>query len=301
MEKRLHKRIRIISFIAIIVGFIGLIMGSRSLDEGLPAFGGLFIVFAFISLISSFAIRFQENILLRKISKGSLVLLPFVAVVCFIITYLYPEMNTSTMAYLAVVMSVFTIIAFIHLFIYSDATSLWGILILMLFFIVGIELKRNHMFGASYTITLSCGLLSIGCFMYGIRCLFLINKLTYLRNIAFFGGCFNVIGFLGFAFKMQHWIGAGYLVIVGFVAMIIGTFIVLLTLPSSGFIDWQPFYKKIFRRVLIPWTLIFILFILRFMLPNINNVIWGNDKKINRVGFGMTEYPVEIRNGLDSK
>jgi hypothetical protein len=96
-------------------------------------------------------------------------------------------------------------------------------------------------------------------------------------------------------FKLQHWPAAGYLLQIGLASLIIGTLYILLTLHSSGFIDWKKFHKKILGKILIPWTFIFIMYISRFMVPELYTLIWSPDSFITKkteqpYGFDMKDY-----------
>ena len=175
----------------------------------------------------------------------------------------------------------------------------------MILFIIlimtGLFMKRQHWPLAGMTITGFTLLLSAGCFMFGLRCLFLGGKMTYFRNVTFFGGIFTAIAFMGQLFKIQHWTGAGPLVITGFTGLILGSIYVLITLHSSGYIDWQPLHKKVLRKILIPWTFIFFMYISRYMVPELNTLIWTPDvtrKKLSSYGFMMKDYSVEEKNGI---
>src|SRR4030043_487292 len=240
MEKTLHRKILIGSFVGIFIITTGLISaivtGAKDVSAG-PLFIFLY-TFPLSSIITLYAIKLQDKSWARRIAKYSLYALP---VPVALVVYL-----TSTSGFPV------------------------GVIILIVF----------AMF------------ISVGSFMFGIRCLFLAENITYFRNVSFWGGCVISIAFLGQLFKLQHWAGAGIFSIMCLIFLIIGTLYFLLTLHSSGFIDWKPFHKKILRRILIPWTFIFILYISRFMVPDLNHIIWSPDTFIiNRTvpayGFGM--------------
>jgi hypothetical protein len=229
-------------------------------------------------------------------------LLPFFAVAAVYIDY--TGSNNSVFIILFVFVLILTLLTLIHLFLYTNAISLTGVIVLLLFIVTGMYFKRNHWPLAGMIMTTFSFLLSVGSFMYGIRCLFLADKIIYFRNASFFGSCALSIAFLGYLFKFQHWAGAGPLVIVGFASQIVVTIYILLTLHSSGFIDWQPFYKKILRRILIPWTFILFLYISRFMVPELNTLIWTpearkTDRTVPIYGFGMKDYKIENKNEIN--
>jgi hypothetical protein len=173
--------------------------------------------------------------------------------------------------------------------------------------LLGMFLKRNHLFGAGYALTVGCGLLSIGSFMFSIRCLFLSENQAYFRNITFFGGIILSLSFLGSLFKLQHWPGAGPLLMTSLVLLILGTVFLLFTLHSSGIIEWSSAFKRIFVKILIPWAFIFFIYFSRFLIPDLYDLIWSPNAKRTEsaettiTGFGMKDYEIEKKNGLDTE
>jgi hypothetical protein len=292
METSIHNRILVISLTFAIVSIAGVISGILLKYPAATVFPLLF-GFSVLAVISSYAIKFQNKNRIVKSTKYSIFLLPVFVVITSFIPY------ENLLLYVMVIGSVLlAIAALIYLFIYIDAKSLTGVIVLLILIVAGIFLKRNHIFYAGITLSVSTFLISAGSFIFGIRCLCLAEKNTYFRNMTFFGSCALSVAFLGQLFKLQHWIGAGVLISVGFTSLILGTLYILITLHSSGYIDWQPFYKRIFLKILIPWVFIFILYISRFMVPELNTLIWSpNPRKIEKVispyGFGMKDYSIE--------
>ncbi|MCX6253961.1 MAG: hypothetical protein NTV31_05720 [Bacteroidia bacterium] len=301
MENKLHKRIRIFSLVAVIISVAGTVVGllfNFNLNEIL-AVTGLLPVFSFISIITSYAIIYQEKNWIRKATKYTLVICP----VCLIasVAALILLNNTSTLLIVIVVLtiSVLILLLLIHGFIFSDAVALkWSIaFILMITF--AIILKRFHLPLAGFLLTLSLSLFGIGSYIYGIRCMFLAEKVTFLKYVSFFGSCIISVSFFGLLYKLQHWPGGDVLVKIGNISLVIGTLIVLLTLSSSGIISWEPFHKKILKRLLLPWIFIFSLFIIRFLLPELDRIIWKPDRVVVApYGFEMSDYDIENKNGL---
>ena len=297
MEKSLHRKILIGSFVGIFIITTGLISaivtGAKDVSAG-PLFIFLY-TFPLSSIITLYAIKLKDKSWARRIAKYSLYALPVpVALVVFLT-------STSGFPVGVIILTVFAMLFFlltwIHIFVYADATSVSGVIIILTLLVAGIFMKRNHILYSGIIISLFSMFISVGSFMFGIRCLFLAENITYFRNVSFWGGCVISIAFLGQLFKLQHWGGAGIFSTIGLIFLIIGTLYFLLTLHSSGFIDWKPFHKKILRRILIPWTFIFILYISRYMVPELNTIIWSPDTFIiNRTvpayGFGMKDYTI---------
>jgi len=299
---RLHRIVVIISLVILIGSIIGAIIGKKLQIDAVTAYGLLLIVLPVLTIITSYTIKFQDSNLLRKAAKISLIVFPICMVGLAAFFFVKEREPNLFLIVILGIIGIMGIMVILQMFVLSDVASLKWTAILILLLILGIILKRYHLPMASNILTFACAMLSLGGFMFGIRCLFVVEKVPYLRILSFLGGLLNSIGFLGLMLKMQHWPGAGYMIIVGFGSMIIGTIYVLVTLSSSGYIDWQPLHKKLFRKVLIPWFVVFVLFILRYMLPDVNNVIWASSGiQKTKIGFGLVDYPVENRNGLSSK
>jgi hypothetical protein len=302
MQKSLRRKIIIGSLATAFVSLAGLII-AFVLGFGLVAiFPMLFLSGSLLTIISLRAIDLKDKSWARKLAKYSLFLLPVSGLISILVAITYSEYSIAFYISLVSTLS-FLILVLIHLFLYTDATSLTSIIIFLSFSIVGIFFKRMHWPLAGLIITTFSMLLSAGSFMFGIRCLTLADKNTYFRNVSF-SACLAIsIAFLGHMFKLQHWPIAGILVVSGMASLIVVTIYVLITLHSSGFIDWQPYYKKILRRILIPGAFIFILFISRYMVPELNTLIWSPDslrseRKAAGYGFEMRDYKIEEKNGI---
>jgi hypothetical protein len=305
LEKALHRKIISVSVVIAFIALAGIVTSYKIPDEGLITSCYVILGFSFISIITSFAIKFKETKWLRRTTRYSVFLLPFLIIIFLIAEYYFNiELNNdAAIIFPSIILFLFALIALAQIYLYTDAAALTGNIVFIMLIIVGIFFKRNHWPLAGWIITFGSAILSIGNFMYGIRCLFLTQKITYLKNVSFSGCCILSIAFLGQLFKLQHWAGAGVLVMVGFVSLIVGTLYILLTLHSSGIIDWQPFHKKILIRILLPWVFIFILYISRYMIPELNRLIWtpNIDKKVDQYGFGMSDYTIDNQNGLNPK
>ncbi len=296
MEPALHRKILLVSLIVGIISVAGAVIGIL-----LKFFESIVFAFLFgyslLAIVSSYTIKYQGLSWARKGAKYSLLLIPFFV---FAVVYLTLTADLTAVVWILIsVLILLTILTLIHLFLYTNSISLTATIVLLIFSVVGIFFKRNHWPLAGTIIVCSSFLMSAGSFMFGIRCLYLAEKNSYFRNVTFLGSFALSVAFLGQLFKMQHWAGAGGLLIVGFAGLILGTLYILLTLHSSGFIDWQPLYKKIFRRILIPWIFIFLLYISRFMVPELNTLIFSpgsavkTQKLISPYGFGMKDYSIE--------
>jgi hypothetical protein len=294
----LHKKILVNSLIILMISIVGLIISLSASIEDLIVACILLACCSIGAILTSYAVRFQDNIILRRSSFISI----FVVVISGIyLAFLpYNEYNFITFVIPLIIAIISVLLALIYVFVLTDATSLTAIFILIFIFLIGLFFKRLHFPGAGLLLTSSSVFLGGGSFLYGIRCMFISEKISYLKNLSFYGGLIILISFLGLSFKIQHWTGAGLLATIGLITMIASTFYLLMSFHTSGFTEWKLFHKKILRRLLIPWTLVFVLFIMRFLLPDLNAKIWSPDRKYT-FGFSMSDYPVENKNGLEIK
>lgn len=300
MDLTLHKRIKIFSLIAVIISVPGTVVGlllKFSFFEVL-AVASMLPAFSLISVITSYAIIYQDKEWIRKSRKYVLLicLISSIASVAALIIFF-----KSTLAIVLAALALFVVILLllIYIFVFSDPVALKWSIVFILMITFSIIIKRFHLPLAGTLLTISLLLFGMGCFIYGIRCMFLAEKVSYLKYVSFFGSCIITVSFLGLLYKLQHWPGGDILIKIGNISLIIGTLIVLLTLSSSGIINWKPFHQKILKRLLLPWIFIFSLFIIRFMLPELNTIIWQPDRVlVAPFGFNMSDYEIENKNGL---
>ena len=305
MEKALHKRIKIISISLMILmtlaAFTGIGITFESNNElSFNIFGTwvAIIIFPIISIISSYLIVHPEKIRIRKITRYALYISPVILIASGFGIFLLGN-NTIPIIFIVLIMAVFIILALLQIFIFSSAISITSTIIFLSLIIIGILFKRLHLPLASAILTVSLMLFGTGCYIYGIRCLYLSEKNKFLKYVMFFGNLVVTISLIGLLFKMQAWPGGDVLLNTSRFSIVIGTISVLLMLPSSGFIDWQPIHKKILKRLIFPWALVFLLFIIRFLLPEVDAFIWekGTYRNVTH-GFSMEDYTIEIKNNL---
>jgi hypothetical protein len=301
MAVSLHKKILITS-IAVSVISLGILIPCIILGIEETVIPALIIIFSLFSIITLYALRLKEKRWARRIAKYS-IFAAILTLVPALLTGINSENPPGSFWILIVITIVFAIIYIIHLFLFTDAISISGVVALLVFILIGIFFKRMHWPLAGFIISFFSFLLSAGSFAFGLRCLFLAEGINYFRNTTFYGSCILSVMILGLVFKLQHWPGAGYLVIAGLIASILGTLYLLVTLSSSGYIDWSPLHKKIMRRILIPWIFFFFLMVSRFMVPELNTLIWTpearkTERTVMQYGFGMKDYVIENKNGI---
>lgn len=270
-------------------------MFSDNTFDNISPFFFIVLAFCLLSIITS-SIVYKDKIWIRKISKFSLIFYPL-----FIITVIPVMMIFENSLIINIIAAslilIFSLFFVMQLFLFADATAIAGNAIFIGLIVLWLFLKRFHLPYSGYFISIIMFLFSMGSFMYGIRCFYLVGKNSFLKYAAFWCSCLIAISFLGLLFKIQRWHGGNQFGSASYILLILGTIIVLLTLPSSGYYEWQPEHKKILKRLIIPWMLIFTLFIIRFLLPPVHNAIWNTPAKVTN-GFEMVDYSIDNKNGL---
>jgi hypothetical protein len=305
MEKAVYRKILIATSVLAVISLGLFITGMAINNEAVIFIPAIFLFFSVCSLITLVALRLQNKNWARKSAKYSI----FALLLLFVLTiYLFAGIDQLPASFfiLIIISILLALLYLIHIFLYTDATSVTGVIVLLALLIIGIFFKRQHWPLAGVIISVSSFLLCAGSFMFGIRCLFLSEGISYFRNVSLFGTIALSITITGFCFKMQHWPGAGTFIVIGFVTQILGTIYFLITLSSSGFIDWKPFHKKTLRKILIPWTFFLFMLVSRYMIPELNTLIWTpearkTERKVQTFGFGMKDYEIEYKNGMGEK
>jgi hypothetical protein len=301
MEKSLHKTIKLITLIVAIGALAGVGTGLIFFpgNINIVIFCFLIIVYSLLAFLISYTLVHPEKIMIRKAAKYSLVYFP---VLLFItVPVLLTQGNMLLIVMTVLILSAFSILALMHIFLYTDAKALTGTIILLVIIIIGLVLKRYRLPFSGVFFSVSLIFFNIGSYIFGIRCLFLAEKNSYFKYLSFLGSWFITISFSGLLFKLMHWPGANPLIDITNFSMVIGTIAVLITLPSSDYIDWPSLHKKILLRILLPWSFIFVMFIMRFLLPEVNSVIWKEDAKKTPPSFEMFDYSIESKNGLKAE
>src|SRR4030042_810109 len=281
MEKTLHKRIILISVLVMILfslvaisGFIMLKSGRFEFDFGvvdLLISWAVCMVFPVMSISTSYAIYHAEKTKIRKAVKFIFYLYPLTMILS--VSGLALLSNTILVVTLSIMLVLFSIVALTHLFVYSDAGKMTSTIVFTILIIISIILRRYHFNYSGLIISLILFTFIMGSFMFGIRCLYLGERNKYFKNVTFWSSLIITLIFMAMLWKLMHWPGSTLIFYTANIAQPLATIIFLLTLPSSGFIEWKTLFKKIIMRLLIPWTLTFLLFIFYFLLPEVHNII----------------------------
>lgn len=299
MHKTLHKRIMLISLLVLLLMTIAVVLLSlfSKLDRlDVTAIYILIFAFCVLSIATSSVIIHQEKFWIRKTSSFIFKLFPFL-LVCLMAIIILSNI-AFVMIFSASILILLSVFFLYHIFIFSDATSIKASAIFIALLFAAIVLKRYHIIFAGAILSLVLLLFSLGSYIYGIRCIYLAEKNSFLKYVSFLFSCVLPVSFLGLLCKLQRWPGGDALLKTGEISLVLLTIFVLLVLPSTGFIDWLPLHKKILKRLLLSWALIFFLFLVRYLLPEANRLLWNSEKNVTLYGFEMKDYEPEIKNGL---
>jgi len=200
--------------------------------------------------------------------------------------------------------SEFMLFGLINIFILKEAGETKSILILLFFIVISFIILRisilqkilpgfDFMFFLFLTISTGCGML-----IFGFRCLFELEKNSYLKIISFIACILIAYGSIVFAAKMQSE-KVDLLEIVYFIPAFIITLIVLFSLPFSGYINWKPLHKQILRKIMISWVFFLLVFSISFVFPDLFKQIVFKEKKPT-YDFQMKDYELMNKNGLET-
>jgi hypothetical protein len=302
MDKSIHRRILLVSMISIgliIVSSISIPIFLKYAFGNILPFSLMLMIFPSAAILVSFLIVGKVKPWIFKAAKYSTYFYPVIVVPLLGLGFLINMTVPAVIIVIAIILT--TLLAVIHIFIFSDPGALKSTAIFIVLMLVAIMLKRFQVPFSGTVLTITIGLFGLGSYMYGIRCLFLSDKNRFLKYVSFLGSCLITIFIMGILWKFQHWPGGNSIVSSSHISLVIGTLIVLLTLPSSGYLDWTLLHKQILKRLILPWIFIFTLFIIRYLLPSVDDILWRKDVRKVTGGFGMTDYKIELKNNLEQE
>lgn len=300
MEKLISKKILkgfLVVLLAGVVSCISMFFMSGEARNGMLAYGCTLISISLAAIFASHIIIYDPEKKLERIAKYSLFIFPVLLIAGYP-PLLLEESSRISLPFvilipLIIVFAIVTIFSLLYIFIYSDATGKTGTVLLLLFVLLNFVTTRYYIPYKLYTWYASLIPMSYGSIMFGIRCLYLSEGNTYFKYLSLIGNCLIAMFFIGILFKVNGWAGGGYLITLNNSLLVIGTIIILLTFPSSGYLDWKTIHKKILIRLLIPWIFMFFTFIMVYLMPGVWRVIFAPVDFEKMPGFEMVDYRFE--------
>lgn len=295
---RIHKNLTFTSLILLILSLVPLVFFFIKNNSKILAPFLILIYFSFNTYATSYVLVNVNKKWIKNTTKYTLIFYPLIFLsIPFIMKY----NNIFILIFIGSIFLIITSIALLRLFLFEKPTSIRLTIILLGLVILTLLWKKFHLLLGSLVMAISISWFAIGIFIFGIRCLFLIENNKYFRRLSLFAAILITVTFIGLLFKLNHWPIGGALLGLSALLLIVGSFIVLLSLPYAGYIDWPQMHKKILGKFLYPWIFILFLFLFKQLTPGAWNQFWGATAKEEKVhpGFEMVDYPVENKNGLE--
>jgi len=259
------------------------------------------LIISILNLGVLFSIKYQNRKWLKKTTMISLFLLPVFATGVYFLAQNTSFLDSGLVSFLAIILlCLLMLLALIYIFILRKVGEMRGILVLLLFIIISVVLQRIEISSSAVQDLFLPGfiiLTAVGLYMYGISCLFIIEKNNYLKTISFLACSITAFGSLLFFLKMTGE-KVDNLELVYFIPAFIMTLVVLLSLPISGYIHWSSLYKRILKKVAISWIFFLLVFSIRFIYPDFFKQIVNKEYK-EYPEFFLKDYKIPDKNGLE--
>ncbi len=264
------------------------------------------LILSVLNLIALFSLRYSERKWLRNIAGFSLYILLFSISGFYLLYDNIISTETHFRIFLVVLFIILIILSclfvLINIFLLKEAGKIIDLMVLLLLIVISLIFQRffltnnrmaEYFFTAFVVLTLLTG---CGMYLFGVSCLYKVEKNPYLKIVSFLAGLFIAFGSLLFALIMSSE-RVHILELIYFIPAILLTLIVLLSLPVSGYINWTSLHKKILKKIMISWLFFFLTFSVRFVFPEYFRII--EIKNYNPgYQFDMKDYELQNKNGL---
>jgi hypothetical protein len=302
MNPGLHKKVRIISLVLIGISLTGSSIFILLDKEVMYSLFSAIFLFSLITLLTKYFLQLQEKLAAKKLNKVFWIVFSILSVISGILIASVIAFNLNFGPFiilpLRVILLLLLLLVVFRSFLFNPG-SFTGIIIAMTLMAIAILFKKQHWPGAGALISISASFMACGMYASGLASLFWLPKNHFLKYISFIGGSLFAFGFFALLFKMQHWPGAGIYIQVSQIPIVVMTLVFLLTLPKSGYFDWNKLEKRIFGRILIPWIFFIFLLSLIYIFPRGNS--WFFYQDLRPWTFQMKNYLPENKNGLVPK
>jgi hypothetical protein len=262
---------------------------------------GLLVLFlSLLALTLLLSIKYHDRKWFNLVSKVSTFLFPLFIFIFYLITS-YIKFDLIGI-FCSFVLFEFMLIALFNIFIFREIGEIKGILILLLFIVVSFVILRISILQTRLpdfdmicfvllTTSTGCGML-----LYGFRCLFRVEKNSYLKVVSFTACLLIAYGSIVFIAKMQS-ARVDVLELIYFIPAFLITLIVLFSLPLSGYIHWSILHKRILKKIMISWIFFLLIFSISFVFPDtFKKIVFTGTKPSHE--FIMNDYELKNKNGL---
>lgn len=258
------------------------------------------LILAGLNLIIMFSIRYHDRKWLIRISKNSVYLLPVVSIVFY---FLFDLIDSSAIwigIFVVCLIIILILLDLIYIFILREAGDIKGILVLLIFIVISIVMQRfdfslsaiEDLFLPGFVVLTAAGM-----YMFGLRCLFMVEKNGYLKSVAFLACTLTAFGSFLFLLRTQGET-IDILELVYIVPAFLLTMIVLLSLPISGYIHWSLLHKRILKKIVYTSVFFLLIFSFRYLYPDFfKQIVLKQEKEIPE--FNLNDYKIPDKNGLE--
>ncbi len=300
MSKSGNKRLLWVSIVLLLLSIFGAVIGGTienyKIGDKILYISVELLVLSVSAIIALISLRFENNRWFRKIVILLTILLP----VCLFI-HLAPASWINVTSSLGITLVVTGILVSITativlVFILSKPDSIGGLLIILSFVVLTLVLKQIYKVADTETIAYGFLMFGPGMTVFGIRSLFIIRKNAYLKTLTFLT-CL-LIFFVSWEIIWLTPDSNKTILIIYTILIFIVTFLVLLSLPFSGYILWSQEHKRILKKLMIPWIFILLIVSIRFIFPDLNKLFFREKPNVYQE-FNMQDYQILNKNGLE--
>jgi hypothetical protein len=304
MKERGLKRLMTGAIITFIISLAALILAITKLSVAvdlIASVGTILLLISGIIMTVLLANKFRDRRWFRITIEISTYLLPvFIFLLYLVIDYA----NSDLLILLGIiVLCEFLLLGIINVFILRDAGESKFIMILLLMIVLSFVFVKISVFQKKLpdfdqilfillNVSTGCGML-----LFGFRCLFQIEKNSYLKTVSFIACLLIAYGSIVFIAKMQF-SKVDVLEFIYFVPAFIITLVVLFSLPFSNYIHWSQLHKRIINKILIAWFFFLVIFSTSFIFPDLFKKIAFKETK-STYDFLMNDYELKNKNGLE--
>jgi hypothetical protein len=280
--------------------YLSIITYTKIVDK-LQLLCAIIMVLSALNFFVLFSIRFIDRKWLKKMTLISIFLLPPFAIGVYFLGSKTNVLDSELVAIPAIVLLCLLIISsLVYIFIIRKIEEMRGIVVLLIFIVISILLQRINISSSLINMIFVPGfilLTAVGLYMYGIICLFAINKNGFLKTVSFLACTITAFGSFIFFLKMTGE-KVENMELMYFIPAFIMTLVVLLSLPISGYIRWNLLHKRIFKKVAIAWVFFLLIFSIRFIYPDLfTQMVFKESKEYPE--FFLKDYKIPDKNGLE--
>jgi hypothetical protein len=299
MNEKAKKWLMWCSLIIMVLSIGGMILSlinSSKMGDSLAITFLILLVISFLNLLFLIYSRFQNKTGLRKTVKIATYIFPFFAFLIFSIDMRWVNINSEFLySTLMILLICFIPLVIVHISIIQKIETLSGIIALISYAIASLVLKRFNIGDSDPHLVFSFLSIGSGMYVFGLRCISIIEKNRFLKVITILSGLLIFLG--GFSMMLLSSTYEDLSLVIYSISIFLMTLIVVLSLPGSGYIKWPSLHKNILKKIMIPWIFFLLMVSIRFVFPEMNKLFFS-EKQNQYLEFRMNDYKIINKNGL---